>query len=156
MNKRFSLLLCLLIFLSFSALGEVELVGDLSKEDILTKCPDWKAEIASYIPNQEAIEKLKSIQFQVNIEIFLGTWCPDSVRNVSAYFKIVEMANNPLFMTTYVGIPRDTDSRQPLIKGKNIKKVPTFIISINNQEKGRIIENPIKSIEEDLLDIIDR
>ena len=153
LNRSF-ILFCLILLLTLSAYGKVELVGHLSKEDILQNCPDWKAEIASYFPNQEVIEKLNSIQNEIRIEVFLGTWCPDSERNVSAYFKIMEMVDNPLFITTYIGIPRDKDSRQPLIQGKNIIKVPTFIIFIDNQEKGRIIENPIKSLEEDLLDII--
>ena len=95
MNTRLSFSFCLIIFLFLTGFGDVELVGKLSKDKILDNCPDWKAEIASYFPNQEAVEKLQSIQFEVNIEVFLGTWCPDSVRNVSAYFKIMEMVDNP-------------------------------------------------------------
>jgi hypothetical protein len=68
----------------------------------------------------------------------------------------MDMVDNPLFMTTYIGIPRNNDSRKPFIEGKNIIKVPTFIIIIDNQEKGRIIEDPVKSVEEDLLDIINK
>ena len=156
MKKRLFPFFCFILLLSFSVYGELELVGPLSKEDILENFPDWEVEIVSYIPNQEVVEKLKSVQFEIKIEVFLGTWCPDTKRNLSAYFKIMEMVENPLFMTTYIGIPRDKDSRKPLIEGKDIIKVPTFIISINNQEKGRIIENPIKSVEEDLLDIINK
>jgi hypothetical protein len=68
----------------------------------------------------------------------------------------MDMVDNPLIMTSYIGIPREDDSRKPFIEGKNIIKVPTFIIIIDNQEKGRIVENPIKSVEEDLLDIINK
>ena len=39
---------------------------------------------------------------------------------------------------------------------KNIEKAPTFIVYINGQERGRIIETPQKSVEEDLIDIINR
>ena len=156
MKKRYFILFLLIFFLSISVYGGLELVGPLSKEEILQNLPDWEIEVASYIPNPEVIEKLKSIQSEIKIEIVLGTWCPDTKRNVSAYFKIMEMVDNPLFMTTYIGIPRDKDSRKPFIEGKNITNVPTFIIFMNNQEKGRIIENPIKSVEEDLLDIINK
>jgi hypothetical protein len=64
--------------------------------------------------------------------------------------------DNPLISTTYIGIPRDKQARQEFIQGKNIEKLPTFIVTLDNQEKGRIIETPVKSVEEDLFDIINR
>jgi hypothetical protein len=57
-------------------------------------------------------------------------------------------------MTLYTGIPKDKESREPYIKGKNIQKIPTFIFFIDGEEIGRVIEHPITSLEEDILDII--
>jgi len=156
MKKIILSFLCFIFFLSISAYGTLELLGPLSKEEILENFPGWQEEVASYVPNLEVIEKLQSIPSEIKIEIFLGTWCSDTKRNVSAYFKIMDMVDNPLFTTAYIGIPRDNESRKPFIEGKNIIKVPTFIILINDEEKGRIIENPVKSVEEDLLDIINK
>ncbi len=154
MKKIIIPFLCFILLPFISVYGKLELLGPLSEEEILENFPDWREEAASYVPDQEVIEKLQSIPSEIKIEIFLGTWCPDSKRNVSAYFKIIDMVDNPLIITTYIGIPRDKDSRKPFIEGKNIIKIPTFIIFIDDEEKGRIIENPIKSVEEDLLDII--
>lgn len=152
-KKLLSLLF--LVFLSFLFLyADVELLGNLTRERILKECPSWEDEITSYSPNQEVIEKLRSIDKEVIIEVYLGTWCPDSVRNVSAYFKIMDMVDNPHLTTKYVGLPRDKDARKPYIKDKSIIRIPTFIVLINNREKGRIIENPTQSIEEDLFEII--
>ncbi|MBA7524074.1 hypothetical protein ES705_16211 [subsurface metagenome] len=156
MKKIILTFLCFILLSFISVYGELELLGPLSKEEILENFPDWQEEVASYVPDQEVIEKLQSIPSEIKIEIFLGTWCSDTKRNVSAYFKIMDMVDNPLIMTSYIGIPREDDSRKPFIEGKNIIKVPTFIIFIDNQEKGRIIENPTKSVEEDLLDIINK
>jgi len=154
MKKIILTFLCFIILSFISVYGKLELLGPLSKEEILENFPDWQVEVASYVPDPEVIEKLQSIPSEIKIEIFLGTWCPDTKRNVSAYFKIMDMLDNPFIMTTYIGIPRNNDSRKPFIEGKNIMKVPTFIILINDEEKGRIIENPTKSVEEDVLDII--
>ncbi len=156
MKKIILTFLCFILLPFISVYGKLELLGPLSKEEILENFPDWQVEVASYVPDQEVIEKLKSIPSEIKIEIFLGTWCSDTKRNVSAYFKIMDMVDNPLIMTSYIGIPREDDSRKPFIEGKNIIKVPTFIIIIDNQEKGRIIENPTKSVEEDVLDIINK
>jgi alkyl hydroperoxide reductase subunit AhpF len=156
MKKIIVPFLCFILLFSISVYGTLELLGPLSKEEILENFPDWQVEVASYVPNQEVIEKLQAIPSEIKIEIFLGTWCSDTKRNVSAYFKIMDMVDNPLIMTTYIGIPEEDDSRKPFIEGKNIVKVPTFIVYIDNQEKGRIIEDPVKSVEEDLLDIINK
>jgi thiol-disulfide isomerase/thioredoxin len=139
-----------------SILSQKVLVGPLSKEEILKNLPEWQEVAASYIPNPAIIEKLNSINKEVQVELFIGTWCPDCRRHVSAYFKILEMTDNPLIVTSYTGIPREREARQEFIQGKSIERVPTFIIYIDGQEKGRIIETPTKSVEEDLLDIINR
>ena len=156
MNKKILTFLSLLFILSIFIYGNTDLLGPITREEILENFPDWNDVVVSYSPKPEVIEKLKSIDYEVKIEVFLGTWCPDSVRNVSAYFKIMDIVDNPLIQTSYIGIPRDKESRKQYIKGKNILKVPTFIVFIKSQEKGRIIENPTKTVEEDLLEIINK
>lgn len=156
MNKMLLFFVIFAFFISTLLIyAKTDLVGPISKEDILENFPAWKEKAASYFPQQEIIEKLKSINYTIKIEIFLGTWCPDSKEHVSAYFKIMELTDNPLITTSYIGISKEKEARQPYIQGKNIIKVPTFIVYIDHEEKGRIIEHPSQSLEEDLLDIIE-
>ena len=63
--------------------AESELLGEINKEEILKHFPDWQAIVASYFPKPEIIEKIQSIDFLVRIEVFLGTWCPDSKEHIS-------------------------------------------------------------------------
>jgi len=154
MDKKIYFFFVLLFAFSMIIYGKSELTGPITKEEILEHSPDWQEVIDSYTPNQDIISELKSIHNEIKIEVFVGTWCPDSKRNVSAYIKIMELVNNSFLTTSYIGLPRDKDSRQPFIQGKNIIRIPTFIVYVKNQEKGRIVENPLKSVEEDLLDII--
>lgn len=154
MKKALLISLGLFFLLFLTVHGEIELLGELSKAKIFEHYPDWEEEAAAYSPNPEIIEGLKLVKFEVKIEVILGIWCPDSKKNVSAYIKIMDMINNPLITTTLVGIPKEKEARKPYTEGKNILRVPTFIIIIDNEEKGRIIENPVKSIEDDLLDLI--
>lgn len=138
-----------------SIFGRGDLVGPITQEDILESFPGWREVMASYNPHEEAIQKLKALAVPVKIEIILGTWCPDSKDYVSAYFKIVEVVDNPLILSSYIGIPKEKEDREPYIRDKNIQRVPTFIVFLNDKEMGRIIEYPQKSIEEDLVDIIE-
>ncbi len=154
MGKRGFIVLLLTVFVSSLFYGSEDFCGKIEKEDILNSFPEWQETVTSYSPDPEIIYGLQTFDIPVNIEIFLGTWCHDSVQHVSEYFKIMDMVDNPYFMTIYTGIPKDKESREPYIKGKNIQKIPTFIIFINGEEIGRIIEHPIKSLEEDILDII--
>lgn len=153
--KIFSIFSFCLFLISLPIFGELELVGPLTKEEILENLPAWQEVVASYTVKPDIVPKLSAIDKEINIEIFLGTWCPDSREHVSAYFKIMELVESPFIHTSYIGIPRDKEARQKFIQGKNIIKVPTFIIYHQNKEKGRIIEIPSKSVEEDLLDIIE-
>ncbi|NIM89537.1 MAG: hypothetical protein GTO17_01155 [Candidatus Aminicenantes bacterium] len=154
MKRIFPFAVVFFLFSNLCLFSEKDLTGPLSKEDILQNIPDWQEMVASYIPDTAILEKIKAIHKDIQVEIFLGTWCPDCKEHVSAYFKIMEMADNPHISTSYVGIPREKEARKEFIQGKNILRIPTFIIYFKNQEIGRIIETPAKSVEEDLIDII--
>lgn len=138
------------VFLNPAVFGQAELTGELTPEQILQNLPDWRAVVDSYTPDLETVAKLQTLSEPIQVEIFLGTWCSDSKLHVSAYLKIMEMVQNPVFQTTYTGLPRNKEARQPLIEGRDIERVPTFVVSVQNQERGRIIETPQVSVEDDL------
>ena len=149
----FSAMLILVMGLS----GQTEMLGPLTREAILKGCPDWEAVAAAYNPKSQCLQKLKAIQEPVRVEVYLGTWCSDSRNHVSAYFKVLEMADNPLIQTIYTGIPQAKAARlKYLPPAKNIEKLPTFLIYKDGKELGRIIETPVQSVEEDLLAILNK
>ena len=154
--RRQSLFFILLVSSIICLYGQAELTGPVTKEAILQKCTDWQPIAAAYNPKPEFIERLRSLTREVRIEIFLGAWCSDSKAHVSEYFKILEMADTPLIQTSFMAVPEDKTKRAAFYQGKDIQKIPTFIIFIDGLEKGRIIEVPTKSVEEDLVEIIER
>ncbi|MBN1271745.1 MAG: hypothetical protein JXB26_05685 [Candidatus Aminicenantes bacterium] len=154
MKKRLIFLFCLLSIFTFSLTEKTDIVGPTSKEQILKHFPEWADFVKAYSPDPEIINQLKNINRSVTIEVFLGTWCPDSKSHVSEYFKIMESVDNPLFFSNYIGLPRDKQARIPFIKGKDIVRIPTFIILIDGLEKGRIVEHPVDSLERDLLNFV--
>jgi hypothetical protein len=60
-----------------------------------------------------------------------------------------------MIRTTFTGVPRDRAARGPYIEGKDIERIPTFIIFLRDQEVGRIVETPRRSVEEDLWAILE-
>jgi hypothetical protein len=136
--------------------GQTELTGPVTEEMVLQKCADWQPIMAAYDPKPEFIERLRGLTREVRIEVFLGAWCSDSKAHVSEYFKVLELADTPLIQTSYIAVPEDKAKRAPFYGDKDIMKIPTFIVFVDGLEKGRIIEVPAKSVEEDLVEIIER
>lgn len=107
---------------------------------------------------------LAKTQFQINdikqydIEIFLGTWCRDSQREVPRFLKILNELDYPqekLKMFTMNKINGKLENKRPNEIAKNIRKVPTFIFYESSREMGRIVESPGPSgLEGDIIWIL--
>lgn len=90
----------------------------------------------------------------VETMVFLGTWCPDSHREVPRFLKIAEIAGDSLGPVTLYGLDRDMKSPGGEESRYDIERVPTFIFLKHGQEIGRIVEIPNISLESDMLTIL--
>lgn len=95
-----------------------------------------------------------------SMEIFLGSWCGDSKREVPHMMKILEAASFDTTKLKLIFVDNTDDvykqSPQHEEKGKFIHHVPTFIVYDDNKEMGRITETPAVSLEKDLLAILSK
>jgi thiol-disulfide isomerase/thioredoxin len=140
---------------AYDAGGE-DMLGALTREDILRALPDWQEVVSAYRPDAGTVDRLKTLDSPVEVNVFLGTWCPDSKAHVSEFFKVLDAVDNPLLVASYVGVPRDKTLRAEYYQGWNIERLPTFLVLVGGREIGRIIEIPKVSIERDLADILGR
>ncbi len=76
--------------------GKPMLIGETEKNDFESPdFADWyNAEYTDYEPDEFIIEEIKSNINDVSIQIFMGTWCSDSRREVPSFLKILE--NQPI------------------------------------------------------------
>jgi thiol-disulfide isomerase/thioredoxin len=103
----------------------------------------------------EAINKLLEISKEdLAIKVVMGTWCPDSRREVPRFMRVLDIWQFPVDKVTFIGV--DEAKRSPVGEyvSLDIQRVPTFIIYKNNIETGRIIENPTTSLEQDIVNIL--
>ena len=84
----------------------------------------------------------------------MGSWCPDSRREVPRFMRILHVWQFPLENVTFIGVDNAKLSPVGEYDKLDIQRVPTFIIYRNNLEAGRIIENPSTSLEQDLVNIL--
>jgi thiol-disulfide isomerase/thioredoxin len=105
----------------------------------------------------EVVNQLLEIQKDdLSIKIILGTWCPDSRREVPRFMRILNIWQFPVTKITFIGVDNAKLSPVSEYPDLNIERVPTFIIYKNNIEAGRIIENPTTSLEQDIVNILTR
>ncbi|MBK1438632.1 thioredoxin family protein [Parapedobacter sp. ISTM3] len=92
------------------------------------------------------------------IEVFAGSWCGDTRREIPRLMKLLNSSN---FDTTqlkliFVDNSRDLYKQSPQHEeaGKAIHRIPTIIVYEDGKELNRIVETPVNSLEQDLLDIL--
>jgi thiol-disulfide isomerase/thioredoxin len=128
------------------------------KPDQLTHYPysTWYLKgIDDYQVKTEAINKLLEInKDDLSIKIVMGTWCPDSRREVPRFMRVIDAWHFPAEKLIFIGVDDAKQSPVGEYTGLNIQRVPTFILYKNNIEAGRIIENPKASLEQDMVDIL--
>ncbi|MEI6048156.1 MAG: thioredoxin family protein [Bacteroidota bacterium] len=107
--------------------------------------------------NTDAVNNLTVInKDDITIKIVMGTWCPDSRREVPRFMRILYIWQFPVEKVTFIGVDNAKLSPVGEYNKLDIQRVPTFIIYKNNIEAGRIIENPTTSLEQDMVNILKR
>lgn len=115
---------------------------------------EWfKEEYETYVIDEETVELLSTVEDEIIIECYMGTWCGDSRREVPRMYKIMDQIKFNDKNLKIVSVDRDRVSPGGEQKGKNIHHVPTIIFYNKGKEIGRIIESPVGSLEEDFTDI---
>lgn len=133
------------------------LLGDINP-DWLYREPhgEWYSRgINEYVPDSTVMKEVKKLNTEgLTITIVLGTWCPDSRREVPHFMKIVDLWGFPLEKIRMIGV--DINKIAPLGEFSllDIQRVPTFIFYEKNIEVGRIIEVPVTSLEQDMVKIL--
>lgn len=111
-----------------------------------------------YAPDSNVLPALRPALRNKTIEIFMGTWCGDSKREVPRMMKVLNSCGVPPTAIEIINVGRgEHDYKQSPTheeRGKDIHHVPTFIIYENGKEINRIVETPIQSLEKDLLLIV--
>ena len=126
-------------------------VNELQKEKWM------RAEYKLYTPNDLIVDSLKLFD-SYNIVIIGGEWCSDTRLQLPRFIKILDKIqfSSKNLTITLVDKSKECEKCEGYLKDKFlIRFVPTFIIyNKSNNEIGRIVETPIRSLEADLLKIL--
>lgn len=113
----------------------------------------YNAQFAGYKADSGLCSRLNMAN--VKVDIFMGTWCGDSKREVPRMLKVFNycgLQEKQLRLFTV----NNSDSAYKQTPGNesaagNIFRVPTFIFyTEDGRELGRIIESPVQTLEKDM------
>lgn len=130
------------------------LIGATSREAVEAFSPDWvEAEVTSQ-PEDAGTRALASVEPGAEVEIFLGTWCGDSRREVPRLWKALDQLGSTPFRLRYVAVDRGKKEPAGSIAESGVLYLPTLIVKRNGQEVGRIVETSPHGVESDLADLL--
>jgi cyclophilin family peptidyl-prolyl cis-trans isomerase len=133
-------------------------VGAMTTDKLLATVPSYDERKSTYTPDPTVVEMMKSyVRDGDRVEVFMGTWCADSEREVPKFLRVVDDLKTQFGVElpyTFVALDRSKHEPARLIAGKNISKVATFIYYRGDDELGRIEEKPAGLFEDDLLTIV--
>lgn len=115
---------------------------------------EWKAIYDTTHIAPELTGMIRQLHGGVSVIAFLGTWCPDSRREIPRFLKIADLAGIAADSVTLYGLDRSKKSPNGLTEQYQIKRIPTFIFLKSGQEVGRITEFPETTLEGDILAIL--
>ncbi len=133
-------------------------IGRTDTDWILQNLPEYSDRKRDYKPDETVVELIAdAVRPGDRVEIYMGTWCPDSQREVPKYLKISEVMKTRFkkdLPASFVNVDKSKTKPEDLLAGKHIEKLSTFIVYRGDQELGRIVERPTSLLEDDLLAII--
>ncbi len=130
-------------------------VGVIPAKDLLANFPKFEAQYKAYEPDSQAVDFLSHFTKPVQVLVFLGTWCPDSQREVPRFLKALDLAHNPpSIRVKLIASDRSKKDKENLSVKYKIERVPTFVVLYQGKEIGRIVEQPKDSVEKDFVAIL--
>ena len=126
------------------------LMGRTRPAAILDVAPEWREGYDAYRPDAADLEAIRHAPPGSLLMVYFGSWCSDSRIGVPHLLKILDEARAPHLKTRYVGVDRSKKKPARRLDGVGLDLVPTFVLSVDGREIGRIIETPATTLEHDL------
>lgn len=126
------------------------LLGRTRPAAILDVAPEWRRGYDEYRPDPVDLEILRHAPEGSRVMVYFGSWCSDSRIAVPHFLRILDEARAPHLKARYVGVDRSKREPAARLEGVGLELVPTFVLSIDGREVGRIVETPATTLEHDL------
>ena len=103
-----------------------------------------------------ALLSAQPVFHDLEILVFIGTWCPDCQEQVPGFARILDTIRFPVERLRVFNLDRSKTfpGGEALIAAHAIRRLPTFVVLRKGKEIGRITEAPRQSLLADLAAIL--
>jgi hypothetical protein len=138
-----------------TAPAEASVLVGATTRDQVEAAPEWVQAEVDARPDAATAQALAAVEPGAEVTIYLGTWCGDSRREVSRFWKAVDAAGGSVpFAVHYVGVDHAKKEPADLLKQDDVRYLPTLIVRRGGHEVGRIVETSPHGVEQDLLALL--
>jgi len=123
-------------------------LGEVSQQELFTSYNGFSTSYQEFEITAKQGEQVKKWPADLKIDVYFGTWCHDSQREVPRLLKILQ-GNNQVEVVL-IALNYQKEEQQGKAQEAKVKYTPTFVISIDGKEIGRIIERPKASLVDDI------
>ena len=129
-------------------------IGQLSREELERRQPIYARRAQRYQPDSTMVHRLAAVTAEIEVIAFFGTWCSTCKHHLPALMETLDLAENPSFKITYVGLDEDALEPADWIERCGIHTTPSMVVIHAGEEIGRIENEPEVSVEADLVSIL--
>ncbi|MEW6981592.1 thioredoxin family protein [Colwelliaceae bacterium 6471] len=122
--------------------------GEMNETVLLAEHEKFNNSYQHFIVSDRQLAQVKAWPSDLVIDVFFGTWCHDSEREVPRLLKA--LASYPEIKVNLIAL--DTNKSEPAGRAltASVKYTPTFIVSRKGTELGRIVEAPVDDLVADI------
>lgn len=134
---------------------EPVLRGSVTREEIEAAVPAWVSATVDAPIDETAAAALPTVEPGARVTVLLGTWCSDSRREVPRLWRALDQVGGLVpFEIDYIAVDEDKVEPAELLAGRDLRYVPTLIVSRGGEEVGRVVEVSRNGVERDLLALL--
>lgn len=124
------------------------LVGSTTTDLLFQSVDKFSNNYQAFEPTLDDRKRVKDWPRNLHIDVYFGTWCHDSEREVPKLLKLASLS--PQTNINLVALDYSKQDPKGRAKQQSVKYTPTIIVYLHNKEIGRIVERPKTSITEDI------
>ncbi len=151
-----NLLFIISLALMFNLLGgcasthssEKLVVGEITAEQLIAEYQSFSSNFNAVKVSEQQQQQVANWPSDLVIEVYFGTWCHDSQREVPRLLKLLEYNKN--ISVKLIALDYQKSDPQGLAQAKGVKYTPTIIVYRDNKEVGRVVERPKESLSADI------
>ena len=121
-------------------------LGDISQEELLERHQVFKRNYDAY----DVTAGIDGLPADLKVKILFGTWCHDSEREVPRMLKLLAASGVKEENISLISLDIRKEEPEGRAGALDVRFTPTFIFFIGGTELGRIVEQPSKSLLEDI------